>query len=114
MRGELAGWRGSRASQWATRFMMRAGRAATKSAVGIEHAMGPKSSRGERGHGRLGDVATSFPDPQSQRKEAWFRASPEEAPRNRLLAKPPLVDARNRSSKPMPPPKCAVAACPGA
>ena len=81
---------------------------------GIEHAMRAKSSRCVCGHGRLGDVATPFPDPRSQRKEAWSRASPEEVPRNRLLARPPLVDVRNRSWKPMPPLTCTATACPGA
>src|SRR5699024_7688745 len=80
MRGAPAGQRGSP-------------RPARPPEVGIEHARAPKRSPGACGQARLGDVAPPFPDPQSQRKEAWFRASPEEAPRNRLLAKPPLVDA---------------------
>src|SRR5690625_6496753 len=49
MRGEPAGQRGSPGP-------------ARPPEVGIEHAMGPKSSRGECGHGRLGDVATPFPE----------------------------------------------------
>lgn len=85
-----------------------------RAGCGIEHATGPKSSREVSGHGTLGDVATPFPDPQSQRKEAWSRASPDAVPRSRLQVGPPLVDGRNPSSKPTPAPKRAAAACPGA
>lgn len=80
---------------------------------GTEHATTLKSSREVSGHGTLGDVATPFPVPRSQRKEAWSRASPDAVPRNRLLARRPRADAPSLSSKPMPPQRCAAVACPG-